>query len=254
MLGKSLPEVAGHGGEAWRAASGSVVSALAQEHVIGRVGDAFIGAWLVAGAVEPSTRRVDPLHGRRRTENTVAAPGSHSELQPGNVVRDGAWGRADDLADHRAAVAVLPVRPGIMPADRLAVRKKRRDRLAKHPGECAVGAGFAFIDLRAFGMQREHWGFTRSCDGLGKCCLGGRVDERPGEKDGSEYGVLGERHGSAPSLVFYFLRANRPREGAPDDRLRAIHRAQAGHGLFVALPASANASRLSQAMMWRELR
>src|SRR5437870_12995264 len=142
-------------------------STLAQEYVIGRVGHAFIGACLVAGAIELSTHRVDPLHCRRRTEGTAAAPGSHCELQPGNVVRDGAWGRADDLADHRAAVDVLPVRSGIMPTDRLAVQKKRRDRLAKRPGECAVGAGLAFVDLRAFGMQREYRGFTRSCDGLG---------------------------------------------------------------------------------------
>src|SRR6185503_5003094 len=156
----------------------SAASALAEEDVVGRVGDAFIGACLVAGAIELSTDRVDPLHGRRRTERTVAAPGSHSELQPGNVHCDLPWSRASDLADHRAAVA-----------------------------------GLAFVDLRAFGMQREYCGFTRSCDGLGKGFLGGRVDERPGEKDGSEYGVLRERHGDAPSLVFYqSLPANGPRE------------------------------------------
>src|SRR5439155_13126774 len=95
---------------------GSVVSALAQEHVVRGVGHAFIGARLVASAIELSTHRVDPLHCRHRTENAAAAPGSHSELQPGNVVRDHPRGGADDLADHRAAVAVLPVRSGIMPS------------------------------------------------------------------------------------------------------------------------------------------
>src|SRR5215213_5066810 len=212
-----------------KAADRGVVSALAQEHVVGRVGDAFKAACLVAGAIELSTDRVDPLHGRRRSERTVAAPGSDPELQPGNVHCDLPWGGAGDLADHRAAVAVFPGRSGIMPADRLAVQKQRRDRLAKRPGECAVAAALAFINLRAFGMQREHCGFTRSCDGLGKGFLGGRVHERPGEKDGSEYGVLRERHGDAPSLVFYQSPpAKGPRECAPDDRLRTIHRAPTG--------------------------
>ena len=67
-----------------------------------------------------------------------------------------------------------------MPADGLAVLEERRDRLAKCPGQLAIGAGLAFVDLRAFGMQREDGRFTWSSDGVGKCGLGGRADERAG--------------------------------------------------------------------------
>ena len=77
-----------------------------------------------------------------------------------------------------------------MPADRLAVLEERCDRLAKCPGECAVRAGLAFVDLRAFGMQLEDGGFAGSRDGVGKGGLGGRADGRPDEKNSSEYGVL----------------------------------------------------------------
>src|SRR5439155_7964907 len=145
--------------------------------------------------------------------------GSRAWLQPGYVFRHDPRGGADDLAGHRADLDVFPIRSGVMPAGRLAVRKRRGDRLAKYPGERAASDGLALVDLRAFGMQREHRGFTWSCDGLGKRGLGGCADERPGEKDGSEYGVLGERHGNAPSLVLHHCeltgRANaRPTTGS----------------------------------------
>jgi hypothetical protein len=37
-------------------------------------------------------------------------------------------------------------------ADRLAVEQQGGDRLAERPGELAVGAGLALVDLRAFGV------------------------------------------------------------------------------------------------------
>ena len=40
-----------------------------------------------------------------------------------------------------------------MAADGLAVEEQGRDRLAERPGELAVGAGLALVDLRAFGVQ-----------------------------------------------------------------------------------------------------
>ena len=96
---------------------------------------------------------IDPLHRGDGRQHAAAAAGGHLELEPGDVAGRRARRVADDLADHGAAVAVLPARTGIVPADGLAVGDQRRDRLAESPGELAVGAGLAFIDLRALGMD-----------------------------------------------------------------------------------------------------
>ena len=60
-----------------------------------------------------------------------------------------------------------------MPADGLAIGDQGRDRLAERPGELAVGARLAFIDLRALGMQREDRGFAGAAIGFGEGRLGG---------------------------------------------------------------------------------
>jgi hypothetical protein len=60
-----------------------------------------------------------------------------------------------------------------MPADGLAIGDQGGDRLAKSPGQLAVGARLAFIDLRALGMQREDRGFAGGGDGFGEGRLGG---------------------------------------------------------------------------------
>src|ERR1019366_6843506 len=96
-------------------------SALAQEHVLRGVRRALEAADLVAGAFELAALGVDPLHRRDPRQDTAAAPGGHLELEPGDIIRGRARGIADGLADHGAAVAVLPVRPGIVPADRFAI-------------------------------------------------------------------------------------------------------------------------------------
>ena len=87
---------------------------------------------------------------------------------------------AGNLADDRAAVHVLPVRPGVMPADGLAVEQERRDRLAERAGELAVGTGLALVHLRALGVEGRNCGFARGGDCGGR--LRGR-DARQGEHD-----------------------------------------------------------------------
>ena len=72
-----------------------------------------------------------------------------------------------------------------MPADGLAVGDQRRDRLAEGPGELAVGAGLAFVDLRALGMEREHRGFAGGGDGFGKGRLGGGGARRKQKEEGA---------------------------------------------------------------------
>ena len=74
---------------------------------------------------------------------------------------------------------MLPVRPGIVPANRLALGQQRRDRLAEGPGGLAVGAGLALVDLRALGVDAEH------------DCLAGRGDS-VGERVGGECGRAGQ--------------------------------------------------------------
>ena len=60
-----------------------------------------------------------------------------------------------------------------MPADGLAIEQQGRDRFAECPGQFAVGAGLAFVDLRALGVNAEHDGLSRRRNGVGKRRLGG---------------------------------------------------------------------------------
>ena len=155
------------------ASRAGLASALAQEHVVCGVGRVAIAAGLFALALEFAARRIDPLHRGDTGEDAGAAPGGHGQLQPGDIVRRGAGGVADRLADDGARVDVFPVRPRIVPADGLAVEQQRRDRLAECPGQLAVAGSLAFIDLRAFGVEREHDRFAGRCDGVGKRRLRG---------------------------------------------------------------------------------
>ena len=69
-----------------------------------------------------------------------------------------------------AAVAVLPIGPGIVATHRRAIEQQRRDRLAELPGELAGGVGLAVVDLGAFGMQRHNTGLA-PFDLRGHVCL-----------------------------------------------------------------------------------
>src|SRR5580698_10594023 len=112
-------------------------SALLQKHILRRIGRRLEAAGLVAGAVELAALGVDPLHGGDAGQDAAATRGGYLKLQPGDVVSRGARRVAGGLADHSAAVDVLPVRPGIVAADGLAVDQKGRDRFAEGPGELA---------------------------------------------------------------------------------------------------------------------
>jgi hypothetical protein len=127
---------------------------------------------------------IDPLHRGDRGQHAAAAAGGHLELQPGDVACRGAGGIADHLADDGAAIAVLPARTGIVPADGLAVGDQGGDRLAKSPGQLAVGARLAFIDLRALGMEREDRGFAGGGDRFGEGRLGGGGARRKQKEEG----------------------------------------------------------------------
>src|SRR4051812_37015167 len=106
-------------------------SALPKENILGRIGRALEIAGLVARTLKLTAMGVDALNRGDGREDAAAAVGGHFQFQPGNVGRCRARRVADGLADYGAAVGVLPVRPGIVPADRLALGQQRRDRLAE---------------------------------------------------------------------------------------------------------------------------
>ena len=138
--------------------------------------------------------RVDPLYRRDAGERAAAAPRGDFELEPG--MSFGVPGRvAGGLADDGAAVHMLPVRPGVMPADGLAVRQQRRDRLTERPGELAVRACLALVDLRAFGMQGEHDGFAGAAMAWGGASRRAHTFDRrcPQQKQG-ERNIPSKRH------------------------------------------------------------
>src|SRR5262245_59904367 len=169
---------------------------LAQGHVVGRVGRAVEGAGLVASAAHDAAHGVDALDGRRRRKDAAAAARRYFELEPGDVARGLAGRVGEHLAGDAAAVDVIPVRAGVVAADRLAVDEERRDRLAERPGELAVGAGLAVIDLRALGMQRRDHALARRRDRRGD--LGGslaRKQSRGSKRQGKRRSI---NHGSFP--------------------------------------------------------
>src|SRR6516165_10998356 len=102
-------------------------------------------AGLIAGAGMDATAGVDPLHRGDARQQARAAMRRHLELEPRNIARRLARDVGDRLADHGAAVGVLPVRSGIVAPDGFAVEQQRRDRLAERPCELAVAAGLALV-------------------------------------------------------------------------------------------------------------
>ena len=122
------------------------------------------GARLLAGAGVDAAAGVDPLHRRDARQRAAAAMRRYLELEPGDIARRLAGDVGDRLADHRAAVEMLPIRPGIVTSDGFAVEQQRRDRLAERPCELAVAAGLALVDLRTLGMERDNGALPRRRD------------------------------------------------------------------------------------------
>ena len=81
-----------------------------------------------------------------------------------------------------------------MTADGLAVGEERGDRLTKRPGELAVRARLALIDLRALGMHGKHRGFAGRGDGVWQRRLGARYRERARQQQQSERCTFETRH------------------------------------------------------------
>src|SRR6516225_4518765 len=108
---------------------------------------------MVARTLQDPAMSVEPLHSADICERPAAAVGHDVELEPGNVICSRTGRIAYRLASHGAAVRVLPGRTGVMPPDRLVVEYQRCDRLPEDPGELAVVAGFALVDLRAFASE-----------------------------------------------------------------------------------------------------
>src|SRR5262249_54575339 len=158
-----------------------------------------------AGAGMDAAYRVDPLHRRHPGEQARAAMRGHLELEPGDVARRLAWGAGGGLADHCATVDVLPVRPRIVTADGLAIEQERRARLAERPGKLAVVAGFAFVDLRALGMERDDGALARRREGGGN-----RADAAVGRSEATMManGNMGVRMGR-PSPMAHAVRCIR---------------------------------------------
>src|SRR5262245_61863344 len=90
---------------------------------------------------------VDPLHRGHARQRAAPALRGDFELEPRDVACALARRIGGGLGDHGAAVRVLPVRPGIVAPDGLAVEHEGGDRLAQRPCELAVGAGLALVDL-----------------------------------------------------------------------------------------------------------
>jgi hypothetical protein len=110
------------------------------------------GAGLIARTGVDPALRVDLLHRCHARECPPASVRARSEFEPRNVVRPLAGHMRQYFGRHGAAVHVLPVRAGVMAADRLAVEQERRDRLAEYPGELAIAARLALINLGALRM------------------------------------------------------------------------------------------------------
>src|SRR6478735_4964802 len=108
---------------------------------------------MVALAVQLAALSIDPLHGGNAGQGPISALCNCVELQPRNVVRVGAGRITNNLTDNRAAVGQFPVWTGIVATDGSAISNECRNRFAKLPDELGISAGFAFIDLRALGMN-----------------------------------------------------------------------------------------------------
>src|SRR5262249_37856030 len=97
-----------------------------QKHVVRRIGRAIERAGVVAAAGVDAAARVDPLHRRDAGERAVAAMRRYLELEPRDIAGRLPCDIGDRLADERAAVDVLPARPGKMAADAFAIEQQGR--------------------------------------------------------------------------------------------------------------------------------
>ena len=98
-----------------------------------------------------------------------------------------------------------------MAADGLAVEHQRRDRFAERPGEFAVGGGLALVDLRAFGMKREHRGAVRRGDRRRRLRPRRRPQAQAPPRQGEQHAGTGARHaGASPGCYAMAFRGSRP--------------------------------------------
>ena len=109
-------------------------------------------AGLVAWTAVDPALRVDLQHRCHAGERPPASVRGRSELEPRNVMRRLAGHTSYYVGSHAAAIRVLPVRAGVITADRLTFEAKRRSRLSECPDELAVAAGLALINLSTLGV------------------------------------------------------------------------------------------------------
>ena len=139
--------------------------ALLAEH--GQGGHAF-AALAITGALHHAALGVDPLHGGDAVELARALVRVHLEFEPGDIVLGCARRVGDHFGGDAAAVKQLPARARAVLAHHLAVGGERRLRRDEGPGQLAVGAGLALVELQAHGMDREHRGFSGCGDRPGQ--------------------------------------------------------------------------------------
>ena len=96
--------------------------------------------------------RVDLEYRCHARQHSLASVRGRIELEPRNVIRGLARRLGYDFGAHCTAVGVLPVRASVMAPDRLAFEPERRCRLSKGPGELAVTARLALVQLAPFGV------------------------------------------------------------------------------------------------------
>ena len=150
-------------------------------------------AGFVAGTGQHAALGIDPLHRGHARERAASPMSGHFKLEPRDVACGFARSVAGGFGGYRTAVDVLPVGSRIMTADGLALQQQRRDRLAERPGQLAVIAGFALIDLRALGKECGDGGLARSCDGGRDLGRGTAAGERGDDDAQSER--LADTHG-----------------------------------------------------------
>ena len=114
---------------------------------------------------------------------------------------------------------------GIVAADRLVAVEQGRDRFAELPGELAGRIRFAFVDLRAFGMQRRDHGFAgdanciRRIGGEGRRQRQQRAERHPVRSMNGRASKVdgGDFHGTPPrrpSVIARPAAASRTRAGS----------------------------------------
>src|SRR5438874_177305 len=106
---------------------------------------AAIGDRALARSLRRPTLGVDALDGLHTRQQPAAALLGDLEFEPWQIVESRSRRGGHHLRPHGASVDVLPVRPGIMQADRLAIEDQRRNRLARLPHELAARIEFALV-------------------------------------------------------------------------------------------------------------